>query len=348
MLMGLRLDNGWEIVNQVALGSGATGSNFSVGYIVRKPTGEQGFLKALDYVTRLQFSSDPARDLQAMTEAFNFERDILAACRSMSRVITAIEEGAVTIPGIPFGTVQYLILELADGDARGHIDAISQFDVAWALRALHHVAVGLFQMHRGDVAHQDVKPSNVLIFDGGSNAKIGDLGRAAARAQAGPFDGQIVAGDPQYAPPETLYGEALASWNARRVGCDVYHLGSMISFFFSRSAMTPLILRHLDPSLWPAKVGGGWGGSYADVLPKLRAAFERAVRDVEASLSNVNSQIAREVLAVVRQLCDPDPALRGHPRTKGRTDTPLALERYVAILDRLARTAEFQLRRGAA
>ena len=39
-----------------------------------------------------------------------------------------------------------------------------------------------------------------------------------------------------------LYGEAPREWNARRIGCDVYHLGSMVVFFVTREAMTPLMM----------------------------------------------------------------------------------------------------------
>lgn len=346
MLLGLKLQNGWEVVQHLAPAAGATGSNFSTGYVVRRANGTKGFLKALDYVTRLARSDDQARDLQAMTEAFNFERDVLNSCRSMSRVVTAIEEGSVIVPGVMFGTVQYLIFELAEADARAQMDASAAFDVAWALRTLHHVAVGLFQMHRGGFAHQDVKPSNVLMFEKGQSAKVGDLGRAANRAHSGPFDGEMVAGDPSYAPPEMLYGEPPSSWNARRIGCDAYHLGSMVVFFFARTAMTPLLLNALDRTLWPAALRGGWGGTYADVLPKVRAGFDIAMCDIEAAIRlDLPEDSASDLVVVVRQLCEPDPALRGHPRDRRGTDTRLALERYVTTLDRLAKGAEMRLKK---
>ena len=83
----------------------------------------------------------------------------------MSRVVTAIADGSVTVNiGGTSEVVQYLIFEKADGDARSFLNASSAFDLAWSLRALHHVTVGLRQMHQSRMAHQDLKPSNVLLF----------------------------------------------------------------------------------------------------------------------------------------------------------------------------------------
>jgi eukaryotic-like serine/threonine-protein kinase len=346
MLAGLTLANGWEVTNGALTTASATGSNFSVGYEVRKATGQRGFLKALDYVSRLHDATDPARDLEYMTTAFNFERDILAACRHMSRVVTAIEEGSVTVPGVAFGKVQYLIFELADGDVRRHMDLAEEIDVAWTLRTLHHVAGGLFQMHREKFAHQDLKPSNVLTFESGKSAKIADLGRAASRVKAGPFDDEVVAGDPMYAPPELLYGEPPQDWNARRIGCDVYHLGSMIAFFFSGTQMTSAILNYLSPDHRPANTGGGWTGTYAEALPYVRSAFEQATNALAESIEAVaDSSLREDLVPLLRELCDPDPEVRGDPKRRVRRAGPLALERYVTRLDVLATRWEVALRR---
>ena len=44
-------------------------------------------------------------------------------------------------------------------------------------RTLHHIAVGLQQLHGEGIAHQDLKPSNVLFFET-FGAKLADLGCA--------------------------------------------------------------------------------------------------------------------------------------------------------------------------
>jgi len=66
-------------------------------------------------------SADPARDLEPLIKAFNFERDLLELCRKgrLSRIVSALDNGAITVPGFPPpATVQYIIFELADGDVR--------------------------------------------------------------------------------------------------------------------------------------------------------------------------------------------------------------------------------------
>ena len=338
MLDDTDLGNGWRVVGRPSPPEDSTGGNFSVGYLVEHEEGERGFLKAMDYVSRLQGDGDMARQLEAMTTAFNYERDVLEKCAGISRVVTAIEEGEYRVPDHPVGRVQYLIFERADGDVRKYLDASAQFDLAWALRSLHHVAAGLFQMHQVDVVHQDLKPSNVLTFYDGAESKLADLGRASRRGYTGPVDGKVIAGDPQYAPPETLYRSVPTDWELRRIGCDAYHLGSLTVFMFAQGAVTPLVIRTMDPAFHPRV----WqGGEYADVIPHWRDAFDRVLTDVHASMSNPYGD---EIIKAVRELCEPDPTLRGHPRHRvGRG--PLALERYVSLFDLLASKAEYSLQR---
>jgi serine/threonine protein kinase len=61
------------------------------------------------------------------------------------------------------------------------------------------MATGLHELHSQRIAHQDLKPSNVLVFSQ-REAKNADLGRATLRGQVGPFDEFPVAGDLSYAP----------------------------------------------------------------------------------------------------------------------------------------------------
>ena len=63
--------NGWQIKSKIP-NKPSTGGNFSVGSIVENEVGIKGFLKALDY-SKAMFSPTAARDLQAMTTAYNFE-----------------------------------------------------------------------------------------------------------------------------------------------------------------------------------------------------------------------------------------------------------------------------------
>jgi serine/threonine protein kinase len=206
---------------------------------------------------------------------------------------------------------------------------------------LHHTVTGLWQMHGQDIVHQDIKPSNVLTF-GREYAKLGDLGRASSRSFTAPHDDYECAGDPEYAPPELLYGRVSPDWSARRQACDMYLLGSLIMFTFSGVTATAAILAFLDDSQHPDE----WEDSYEAVLPYIRVGFDRALDEFAAALPEA---LAVSLVPMVRQLCDPDPALRGHPRTRAsRATNPYSLQRYVSELDLHARRAEIGLYRDAA
>ena len=90
----------------------ATGGCFSEGYIVESAKGVRAYLKALDYYEALSHS-DPATVLQAMTAAYNFERELLQKCKTsrLDRIIIALDDGSISIdPGNPVGvvTIYYL------------------------------------------------------------------------------------------------------------------------------------------------------------------------------------------------------------------------------------------------
>jgi eukaryotic-like serine/threonine-protein kinase len=345
-LVGAMLPDGWVVVRRLDRGDKLTGAMGSVGYVVENPQGEQAFLKALDLSLALRRTGSAGQMtsmLQFLTSAYNHERDLLRACRDqrMRRVVTAVSDGEVDIdPASPIGLVPYLVFEHADGDIRHHLDISEAFDTAWALRSLHHVATGLTQLHNAEIAHQDLKPSNVLVF-GSTSSKIADLGSASARNRAGPLDEFTMVGDPAYAPPELLYSHVSPEWNARRFGCDAYLLGSMVVFFFARTGTTGLVLDHLDRSFWPTNLEGGeWTGDYLAVLPYVQEAFAKSLFAFRASAP---VDFADDLVAIVRQLCEPDPLRRGHPRSRIAHGNPYSLERYVSLFSNLATRAEMRL-----
>jgi serine/threonine protein kinase len=340
LLLGQTLKGGWRVIERVEKPLSGTGGNFSVCYVVESEKRGRAFLKALDFSSAFR-SPDPARALQAMTAAYNFERDILAKCkeRQLGHVVLPIDDGSATTSGAAGdATVQYLILELADQDVRLHLEHSANVDTAWKLRSLHHIATGLMQLHSNGIAHQDLKPSNVLVFEQ-KTSKVGDLGRAAYDGQIGPFDKLCCAGDRSYAPPEQLYNYTLPDWKTRRFGCDLYLLGSMVVFFFTSFSTNGLLVNKLHESLrW-----GTWGGSFDEVLPYVRDAFGHVVTSFADSVTG--EKLKGELRSVVSQLCDPDPRERGIPQSIGGISPPYSLQRYVSKFDLLARRAEIDLRR---
>lgn len=332
-LSGLRLEGGWTVGEMLRRPPESTGGCFSVSYHVVSDGGAKAFLKALDFSEALH-APDPARVLQSLTDAYNFERDLLAQCANgrMDRVVRAIADGTIRGSGLP---VQYLILELADGDVRRHLAAVGRIDVAWKLRALHHIATGLWQLHKVGIAHQDMKPSNALVCNT-KETKVGDLGRAAYKGHKAPSDNCPCAGDPAYAPPELLYNHLPSDWGQRRFGCDLYLLGSMVVFLFAGVSMTSLLLTEMHADYgWRT-----WTGTFPDVLPYVRDAFNRALQRFHDSL---DERLRSELTQIVRQLCEPDPELRGHHSDRQVKVGMLSLERFVSAFNRLARRAELGL-----
>jgi eukaryotic-like serine/threonine-protein kinase len=224
---------------------------------------------------------------------------------------------------------------LAIADARRQMDSVRELELAWIFRTLHHVVAGLQQLHGNDIAHQDVKPSNVLVFRESEGRKLADLGRAWCAGHNPPHNNYVVAGDKTYAPPELLYGFVPPDERSRRFGCDVYHLGSMVVFFFARFGMTSLLISELHPDFWP----GRWTGTYQQLLPHLQDAFAKVLMKFR---DTVDTKFQAEVTEIVRQLCSPDPGFRGHPKNRSRFGNQYSLERYVAQFDRLAFQAACQ------
>jgi eukaryotic-like serine/threonine-protein kinase len=341
-LVGVTVDGGWRVRELLPRSLDATGGNFSVGYLAEHEDGRTAFLKALDYTAELHKPNFTDR-LQLLFAAYNFERDVCLKCRDarLSRVAIAISAGSIHVDGFGLlSNVPYLIFEFADGDARGHLNAAGPLDLLWKLRTLHHTAVGLRQLHANGTAHQDIKPSNVLVFkEGGS--KVADLGRAADRTLTAPHDSFQIPGDRGYAPPELLYRAASAEWAVRRIGCDMYHLGSLVVFFFAGVSTTASIIAKIDSSHHYRQ----WGGSFDEVLPYVRQGFELTVSDFTAALRTTIQapELASDLVTIVRQLCEPDPKLRGDPKSRGSVAAQYSLERYVSWFDRLTRRAEIIL-----
>jgi serine/threonine protein kinase len=337
-LLGLTLVDGWKVVKKIEPSPTSTGGNFCVQYHVQSPDGRTAFCKALD-LSMANDMDDPARWVQFLVEGFNFERDLLGRCRSqkLSRIVVALTDGVVKVPGegAASGNVNYIIFEMADFDIRAALDLAEGVSVAAKLRALHHVASGVRQLHGIGVAHQDIKPSNVLLFStwdkSGREGKLADLGRASDASRIGPHDHLSVAGDSTYAPPEQSYRSTPSSFYERRIACDLYQLGSLAAFIFTGASMNSL----LHAALAPAHNWSNWGDSYIQVLPYVRDAFGRALRRVEESTPEI---IRADLRRLIESLCDPEPARRGDGFRSANGQQ--SLERIVSVLNLLRTRVE--------
>lgn len=333
-LLGAKLDGGW-IVRSIAA-PGETGGNFSFGLLVDHPDGRLGFAKVVNY-ERASWSSDPTAMLHALTRAHIFERELVDVCRErgLTRVVRAYGWGNVRVEGMPL-PLPYIVFERADGDVRHALGSIESNLLSMRLQLCHEATVAVRQLHGARIAHQDLKPSNLLVFEAVGahlgSSKIADLGRASHRDKHAEHDDLPVAGDPGYAPPEQAYGTKHESFELRRMACDLYQLGSLCTFLLTDEPFHLLVRRYLHPAHDPIN----WRGSYGDVLAYVREAHVQALSDVE---KQIGGEIGEGVRATLGELLDPDPMLRGDRRNLGKVNQ-FSLERAVSRWNTLAARAQ--------
>jgi len=335
-LEGTDLKNGWTVQEKIDL-KDSTGGYFSISYEVLSDSGEKAFLKALDFSKPPENGQDELEHFESLIKSFNFERELLEKCKNkrMSRVVTPIAHGNVEMEGFirPWNKVYYIIFKLAESDIRNFIAEMKKFDLAWTLRSLHHTAVGLSQLHTHDIAHQDLKPSNVLYFTK-EGSKVADLGCAADKGKSSENDNGHP-GDQFHAPPESFYpGFNRPGFEFKKM-CDLYLLGSLIFFHFSQISATEALSNKLK-----GFSGIQWGDNFDVELPYWDKAFADAIADLNVDVRDKAGDLSSEIIQMTKQLCNPNPSKRGDLKWE-RTAVPVYnLERIISKLDFLSKKAE--------
>jgi eukaryotic-like serine/threonine-protein kinase len=343
-LIGMQVENDWTIIEAIQRAGtpGAeafSGGFFSQGYIAQK--GEKtAFLKVIDVGRALSMGGNVMDTMSAISQDFKFECSILEACRSarLDRIVEVIGQGEMNPPAhwLPFN-IPYIMFERADGDLRREVKKMDSLSAAWILKILHNVAVGLQQLHGQKIAHQDLKPSNVLLFESSRNgAKIGDLGRASSTSLAANHDILEVPGAANYAPPEQVYGVRPTEWVDRKDACDLYQLGAIASFLFAGITPTMHYITSLDKNILPKIWNGNHTCDYNAALPMLQVAFAQFLAMVRVSLPNA---IAEELTHLIFNACNPDYTKRGDPGARERVGRPVGIEAFASRFDRLSKMA---------
>ena len=211
-------------------------------------------------------------------------------------------------------SIRFHVLELADGamaDLLAHRHALPWHD---RLALFRQIVAGVHQMHGHRVAHRDIKTSNALLFNSGSNqpvVKVSDLGRGCLTTEPPRFAIQqylVGRGDLSFAPPELLWLQGDNDPVHYRQA-DVYLVGSVLFELATGQGITGLSVPN-----WQAEV------QRASAVPAVhrQAAFHAAANSMRLSYQLPQNVLAAELprairsdgVALVRQMCDPDPGRR--------------------------------------
>jgi eukaryotic-like serine/threonine-protein kinase len=195
----------YEVLREI--GSGGMGTV----YLARRADG------AYQRLVALKVSRHPVAN-SALGARFLAERDILAGLAHPN--IVPLFDAGVTDEGRPYFTMQFV-----DGAPIDVYCDRRALDVRARLRLVLRICSGVAAAHRALVVHRDLKPTNVLVTDGG-DVKVLDFGIAKllqpdlAGANDTATDGRLMT--PAYASPEQIRGAAVST------ATDVYALGLLL------------------------------------------------------------------------------------------------------------------------
>lgn len=338
-LEGKIIGDKWKVIKKRIKTEDDHSGAFSSGYEVQNiENGEVGFLKAINYeytFKTLRPGVSSTEFLQDLTQNYNYEKDLLEFCKDkrMSRIVTAIAHGEYRDSSEMF-PVPYLIFETANGSLK-NVKAQKHLDLSWKLGAIHGFLVGLSQLHQEKIAHQDIKPSNILVF-GHNVSKLGDLGNATKLDKKSPmWDHAGHCGDVSYAPIELLYGYCSPDWNTRRLGADFFMAGGIITYMITDSNFLSLLVANVPDIYKP----GNFGGTFEDIKPHLMQAYNKTLAEVK---DRIGEPIRKDLIVIIAQLTHPVPELRGIPKGMNNSLPQYSLHRYISIMDRLAKKVEIE------
>lgn len=346
-LIGTKLLENWTVESRVSRDHSHSGFARSCCYKALDTQGRPAFVKAYDF-RHEDVNASPDK-LEEMLREFNHERRVHERCRDLrlNRVTTIYGSGKLIVDG---DAVHFLVCEWADQSLRDtHPPGDQSILACERLLSLRNVAAGLAQLHGAGVAHQDVKPSNAMTFEGG--VKITDLGSSSCRdLPSPPHDDEWYCGQPGYAPyellyrdKELLYHDKTGAFYRRRIGCDLFLLGNLAFTSFAGYSITSLVLHGIDEKLRHTS----FGGEYHEVLPYLIDAHYRLVPDF-ITFSGVPDCIRSDFESCILSMCHPDANQRGHQLNRAGKGAQFGLERYISAFDRMKTRYRFEVGRRAA
>ncbi len=140
-------------------------------------------------------------DADLCRSRFNREAELLASV-SHPHILSIFNFGTTSGSGLPFLVTEYI----EGGDLRRLMTPGQPMPVGQARSILLQVGEALTYLHTKGILHRDLKPENILMPTD-SQVKVGDLGIAVLRDEAGVLTGSLRGmGTIGYVSPEQQYG----------------------------------------------------------------------------------------------------------------------------------------------
>jgi eukaryotic-like serine/threonine-protein kinase len=250
---------------------------------------------------------------------FNNEADLLLKMTGARAVVDIFDTGDQTVNVVAGGIAQfayrlrYHVLELAEGSLDELLTDLQDLDWPSRLGLFRDVVLGVHQMHQRRIVHRDLKAANCLLFPQGNGlaVKLSDLGRSRdlnERPGASPDEYTFGRGDPNFAPPEMLFGAAVDSAMCHRCA-DLHGIGSVFFELAVGQGITGIALFPHSAKVMAHRSlpDAQRRAQYQADLAEVRSWYEPAFDLFDAAIPKAIRQQGGQLL---RQLCDPDPEKR--------------------------------------
>lgn len=316
--------------------------------------GINAIMKVLNYDKCLNANYlDGAKDqndlLAREAEAFHFETELSKECAGshMGNVIRYLDSGELKLDGYVVKNVAYIVYEMSEGKIGDFLKFSSKANLVAdlgvlvdKLKSLHQVTKGVKQLHTHLIAHHNITPQSIEVFETNSLFKIGGLQKSRTRQAVlnSPVAAKLFDGDYTFAPPEAFFSHKISEEMSTYYQIDTYMLGNLVVYYLSSMNLTTLINQKCPCTLidWASK-----GAGYQQVLPDIRKAFYESLDEIKASICV--KELCDPIVEIIEGLCNPAPEERGYPGGFAKVQANADLQRLLTKLDVLYRKAQLLL-----